>query len=106
MGLDNFSANFSNLTKFLNYFACISLFNIFFCILPIIIVDIFGLITLSWGSQLYITMIETLILCLLLLLFTLIEMKTARSIIRDYNKIDGQDPVKVEESDDEEALER
>jgi hypothetical protein len=49
-------------------------------------------------------MLESLILSIIMLIFTLIEFKTARSIIKDYNKIDGQEPIIVDESEDEEAL--
>ncbi len=88
-GLDNFSANFSNLRRFLNFFAIITIFNILFCLLPIIIVDIYGLITLSWGTQLYITLIETLVLSLIMFFFSLLELCCSRRLLKDYNKIDG-----------------
>lgn len=80
-GLDHFSANFSNLGKFLNWFMCFSVFNIFFVLIPIILVDIFGMIALGWGSQLFIMLLESLILSIIMIIFTLIEFKTSRSII-------------------------
>lgn len=80
-----------------------TIFNIFFCIIPLILVDIFGLIVLSWGSQLYITIIESLVLSLLMLIITLIEIKTSWSLAWDYYKIDGHDPILNDDSEDVDA---
>ena len=49
--------------------------NILFTLLPIIFVDIYGLIKYHWGSQFYVIIIETLFLTLAILIFSIIEFK-------------------------------
>ena len=66
IGFSLFSVQFSD---FANIFGPINLFSvihIIFCLLPIIVIDILGLSQISWGSQLSITLVETLILSLLI----------------------------------------
>lgn len=49
-GLDIFSASFNKIKRVLILMMAFCIFNIFFSILPIIIVDIYALIKLSWGT--------------------------------------------------------
>jgi hypothetical protein len=77
---------------------CVSIFNIFFTLLPIIIVDIYGLIVLSWGTQFYIILIETLILCLLILLLTILEFCCVRSLSKKYEELE-QNSISSEKLD-------
>jgi hypothetical protein len=106
-GFDHFSANFSNLKRFLNWMMCFAILNIVFCILPLIIIDILGLLILGWGSQLYITIIETLVLSIIMLLATLIEICCSRNLAKDYYKIDGVEAIKPDDdSEDIEAVQR
>ena len=39
-----------------------------------------------------------------MLIITLIEIKTSRSIIKDYYKIDGNDPIMHDDSEDVDAV--
>ena len=41
-----------------------------------------------------------------MLIVTLIEIKTSRSIIKDYYKIDGHDPILNDDSEDVDAAQR
>lgn len=52
---------------------------------PILIVDIVGLIFLSWGTQLYITMIETATLTILILILTLVEFCRLKRLLSDHS---------------------
>ena len=85
-GLEIFNASFNHITTLLNLMFCVSLGNILFCLLPLIIVDIYGLIVLSWGTQLYIVLIETLVLSLIIIIITLLEMCFIRKLRRGETK--------------------
>ena len=77
-GFDNFCAAFENIESLHRALNAASVFNIAATLFVMILTDIIGLAALSWGSQLYITMIETLLLSLFMILLTVIEFKTAR----------------------------
>lgn len=53
----------------------LSIINIIFTLLPIIFIDIYGLIKYGWGSQYYIILIETLCLSVAMLVITIYEFK-------------------------------
>ncbi len=61
----------------LNYF---TLLLVIFCYFLIIGVDIVGLARLAWGTQLYITLIESLIITVLLVMLLAYELRTARGL--------------------------
>ena len=50
-------------------------------LLPIIAIDIYGLLKYHWGGQFYIVVIETLLLSIVMILFQLYEMKKVDKII-------------------------
>jgi hypothetical protein len=61
--------------------------------IPIIILDFIGLIFWRWGTQFYITCIEQLVLSLLIIILTIIEVKTGK--IYDYNALNGDDAFAI-----------
>ena len=63
--------------------------NIFASVFVCIVADVIGFLTLSWGNQLYITIIETAFLELLMLIFLLIEYFTTRKLKdNEYAKVE------------------
>ena len=70
----------------MNVFCIINIFaSVFVCIFA----DVIGFLTLSWGNQLYITIIETAFLELLMLIFLVIEFFTTRNLEdNEYAKVD------------------
>ena len=62
--------------------------NLILTLFPILFVDIYGIITHKWGNQFYITIIETLFLCLCVIIITIFEFKNSRMPKpKDYSKI-------------------
>lgn len=47
----------------------LTIIHIVLCLLPVIFVDVYGLLKYKWGSQFFMEIIETFVLCLLLLGF-------------------------------------
>ncbi len=68
--------DFMNVLVPLNVF---SFLQILFCYFPIMVLDIIELNNLSWGTQLYITLIESLVLCILMILLLCYEMKNVKA---------------------------
>ena len=62
------------------FFIC---FNLIFTSLPILIVDAVGLIYLKWGTQLYITIIETAVLTIFILILTFVELSRLKRLLAD-----------------------
>lgn len=65
------------------------LVNILTSIAPCIFADVLGLLSLKWGNQLYITLIETLVLEVVMLLFLIFEFFTTRKLHErgEYTKV-------------------
>ena len=86
----------------MNVFCIINIFaSVFVCIFA----DVIGFLTLSWGNQLYITIIETAFLELLMLIFLVIEFFTIRNLEdNEYAKVDiksNKSILRDEEEDDD-----
>lgn len=66
-----------------------SITHIFICIIPCLGADALGIMSLSWGSQLYITLIESAILEVLMLLFIIYEICATRGLNEkgEYTKV-------------------
>ena len=89
-GLDYFTARFENKQLYQLPLHVISLINFVVTHLPILIIDVIGLIWFSSGiTQFLITCIETIILIVLLLILTILEFRTGK--ILDYNPICEED---------------
>ena len=82
-GLPNFMAPYDNLPLMRKYLKRLSVFNMIATLGVLICIDAYGLATLLWGHQLYITMIETMLLAVVLIVLTLIEEKTSRNLAAD-----------------------
>lgn len=54
--------------------------NIILTLLPIIFIDIYGLVKYRWGGQFYIIIIETLVLTITVLILSIIEFKASRKL--------------------------
>lgn len=84
-GLKSCSVPFENSKRFHFLINGLRIFNIVFSILPMIVIDIYGIIKYSWGSQFYIMMIESLILSLSQLFINLCELKEQKKALRPYD---------------------
>ena len=56
-------------------FNVLTIINIVMSLLPVIFVDVYGIIQYKWGTQFYIIIIETLVLSVSMLVFQIIEFK-------------------------------
>lgn len=79
-GQDHFYVNFKNHNRFHCILNCLTIMNIVLTLLPIIFVDIYGLVRYHWGGQFYIIMIETLILTITILILSIIEFKASKRL--------------------------
>lgn len=77
-GLDNFWAAFDEAETFHRPMNFVSIFNMVTTSVPIILVDIVALPFHLWGTQLYIVMIESVVICSVLLIMTVIEFNISR----------------------------
>ena len=82
-------APFANMERFHKPMNAISVFNMVATLGVVIAIDVLGLATLSWGNQLYITMIETLLLALFLIGLTIIEFKSSKHLDAGFRKLDN-----------------
>lgn len=89
-GLDQCYVQFNNRNRFHNILNCLTIANIVLTLLPIIFVDIYGLVKYKWGGQFYIIIIETLVLTIAVLILSIIEFKASKSITPNkYQEIGG-----------------
>ena len=79
-GLEHFYASWNNVKKIVNFMNCMCIFHILLSIVPWIFADVIGYFTLSWGDQLYITIVETSVLEFIMVIFILIEFCSLRNI--------------------------
>lgn len=82
-GHDSFKASFTDtgrVQKLIIFFTC---FNLIFTSVPILIVDVVGLMYLSWGTQLYISFIETAVLTIMILILTFVELCRLKRLLAD-----------------------
>lgn len=95
-GLDVFFAQFEDFQALLlplNYF---TLMTIVFSYFMVLVVDIVSLARLSWGTQLYISLIESLIMTSLLILLLAYELRTSKDLSAEliddtrYSEIDPE----------------
>ena len=68
-----FCVPFENPKRIYSLFNILSVLNIFLTLLPIIAVDIYGLLKYHWGNQFYIMLLETFILSTCMLIIQLVE---------------------------------
>jgi hypothetical protein len=83
LGSNLFKANFDNIEKFLRPMNFTSVFNIFFTCIPLILTDFVGLALLNWGTQLYISLIETLLITLVILFVSICEFRQMKQLVID-----------------------
>ena len=76
------------------------IFNIFFSILPLIIVDIYALIKLKWGTQLFIILIETLVLSIIMAFVMLLEFCCIWNLSKRFDKVENGATLIVDNTDD------
>jgi hypothetical protein len=50
MGLDRFYIPFENPERIHNFFNCLTTLNIILSLVPVILIDVYGLAKYSWGS--------------------------------------------------------
>ena len=77
-GLDNFNAAFTRHDTLFRPMNGASVINFVFTVMLVIVVDVVGLALYSWGSQFYMTCIETLLLAVGIIVMTVVEFKTAK----------------------------
>jgi len=82
-GFECFRAEYTSPGKFQKYIIIFSIVHILSSNCPILAVDVVGMIYLKWGTQLYITMIETLILALLMVIMGSVELSKLKDYIDD-----------------------
>ena len=82
-GYDRFQAGFSSFDMFWRPLMFFSVFNAFLTLAPIIFIDIVGLTTLPWPTQIYVTLIETLVLSILIIILEIIEMIKVKKLVAD-----------------------
>ena len=102
MGLDRFYIPFENPEKIHSFFNILNTLNIVFSLLPIILIDVYGLAKYSWGNQFYMILIETLIFSLSTIVVQFFEYrshKTFNPYLDDYSQV-------KDNSEDIEALVR
>ncbi len=80
-GFNNFAAQFANHQTLIKPLTSFTILHILLCYVPIITADIIGLIELEWGTQLYINMIETLILTIIMIILQMIEFCRLKQIL-------------------------
>jgi len=74
-GLERFYIPLTNPGKMHTAFNVLTILNIVLSLLPIIFIDIYGLIKYKWGNQFYIILTETLILSLSMLVLQILEFR-------------------------------
>ena len=102
MGLDRFYIPFENPEKIHSFFNILNTLNIVFSLLPMILIDVYGLAKYSWGNQFYMMLIETLIFSLSTIAVQFFEYrshKTFNPYLDDYSQV-------KDNSEDIEALVR
>jgi hypothetical protein len=104
-GLDNFWAAFERKKTLIRPLNCFTYINIVFTMIPVLGISALAFTQMSWGTQLYITVIEAVIIELLMIILTLLEFWTSKKYReKGYEKI--MSPKKTEISiDTEEEVE-
>ena len=100
MGLDRFYIPFENPQKIHSFFNVLTTLNIILTLVPMILIDVYGLSKYRWGSQFYVMMIETLIFSLTMIIVQLIEYrshKTLNPYLDDYSQVKDMSAVIDEE---------
>lgn len=90
MGLDRFYIPFENPQKIHSFFNLLNILNIIFSIMPILLIDVYGLAKYSWGSQFYMMLIETFVFSLLMIALQFYEYKQHKTLnpyLDDYNQV-------------------
>jgi hypothetical protein len=83
-GHNGFHIPLENMAKLHTALNILTIINIILSLLPMIFIDIYGLIKYSWGNQFYIIMIETLVLSLFMLAMTIWEFKQQKKTMKEY----------------------
>ena len=108
LGFNLFSCKFSDYKTYWSYLNIISLISIVSCYIPIIIGDVIGIIYIQWTTQLNITLLETLILSVMIIILILYEYKVSRLKISElmndtedssYLKLEDESMIKKNEID-------
>ena len=69
------NADFKKIKSYYSVMNCLSIMNIFFSLLPVIFIDIWALTLYKWGTQFFISLIETLVISLLMLIFMILDFR-------------------------------
>lgn len=56
----------------------LSILNMILTLLPIVLVDVYGLIKYRWGDQFYVMLIDSMLLAVATIVLTIIEFKAAK----------------------------
>ena len=76
MGSDRFFIPFSNPERIHAFFNVLTTANIILSLVPVILIDVYGLAKYSWGSQFYMMMIETFIFSCSMILMQALEYRS------------------------------
>lgn len=78
MGLDRFYIPFENPQKIRSFFNVLTTLNIIFSLVPVILIDVYGLAKYRWGNQFYVSLIETLVFSLSMIVVQIIEYRSPK----------------------------
>jgi K+-transporting ATPase A subunit len=78
MGLDRFYIPFENPQKIRSFFNVLTTLNIIFSLVPVILIDVYGLAKYRWGNQFYVMLIETLVFSLSMIVVQIIEYRSPK----------------------------
>eukprot|EP01022_Parablepharisma_sp_SALTPOND_P027485 TRINITY_DN666_c0_g1_i1.p1 TRINITY_DN666_c0_g1~~TRINITY_DN666_c0_g1_i1.p1 ORF type:complete len:2608 (+),score=224.05 TRINITY_DN666_c0_g1_i1:10363-18186(+) len=97
LGFDTFSASFANARNAIDPINCFSLFQLLLTHCAIAVVNAFSLFKFTWGTNLYVSMIEALVLSVFMIILLCFDMKGAKEIKEKleevnhpYNKVNDQ----------------
>ena len=80
LGMEKFYIPFEDPVKIHRFFNVLSTIDIILSLVPIILIDVYGLSKYSWGEQYYVAMIETLIFSLTMILIQILEYRSHKTL--------------------------
>lgn len=90
MGLDRFYIPFENPERIHAFFNVLTTMNIILSLVPVVLIDVYGLAKYRWGSQFYMMLVETLIFSLCMIVVQVFEYrshKTFNPYLDDYAQV-------------------
>lgn len=73
LGLSKFYIPFENPVEIHKWFNILTTLDVILSLMPIILIDVYGITKYSWGDQYYISLIETLVFSLTMILIQIFE---------------------------------